>query len=89
MNYEAADRIELIKACTWGIAFTAFWLCALIYGIAWFAHVEVTAEDIYARRNMSRNIEALEHRVQSMEIYATEILELKQHVHRYYDGGIK
>lgn len=85
MNYyegtgkETADRIELIKTCIWGFAFTAFWLFILIYGLAWLSSVTVTAEDIYVRRVMYNRIKTLE---------KLAILN-EDHTHRYYDGKIR
>lgn len=73
---EQEGKIELIKTCVQAFAFVSFWICAMVYGLAWLSSVTVTADDIYARRDMDTRIKILENRTY-------------EHTHRYYDGKIK
>lgn len=71
---------ENINTIAWASCFVIGMLCVLVYGIAWFGHVEVTNEDIYNRRHMAKEIKDLS---LWKEKFDTEYLN---HTHIYSTG---
>ena len=79
-----------IRCLTWAVCTCGFWFCLMIYGIAWFMHVDITAEDILVRRNMRDRINVMEKRVYVLENkYALLRFRHLGHSHRYSDGKVK